>query len=337
MNISARHQVQFQNGEARPPVDARTRALPSMQFNVLKYFLAVARTSSIRIASEQLFVAPSAVSRQIAALEADLGVALFERSSKGVRLTIAGELFAEASRNIVRQLEQVRVEMARVHAPETGGVAIHAAEGAITGIVFPVLSAWRQQFPAADLVIQAAGSCSVQQALLDDRCDMGITFNAESTAGIVAVASVPQRLVAVCAADDPAARRPHVTLQELCERRLGLLNETFGSTRILDAALAHSQLRRGSSLQLNSLDMAKAFVANRMGWTVLPEFAIAAGVGPSALACIPILSRAPLDGQLALCVRRDRLLDAGARQLLSLLGDAVMLCAAQEAVDTNTY
>lgn len=59
------------------------RVLPSMQLGVLKYFLAVARTGFIRLACEELFVAPSAVSRQMTALEQVQGIPLFERSAKG--------------------------------------------------------------------------------------------------------------------------------------------------------------------------------------------------------------------------------------------------------------
>jgi DNA-binding transcriptional LysR family regulator len=61
----------------------------------LKYFAEVARTGSLRQASETFFVAPSAISKQISNLERELGAALFDRSPRGVVLTLAGQLLLD--------------------------------------------------------------------------------------------------------------------------------------------------------------------------------------------------------------------------------------------------
>jgi DNA-binding transcriptional LysR family regulator len=77
-----------------------------MQFSALRYFLETARLGSIRRAAEVLYVAPSAVSRQIALLEQTYGMPLFERHAAGVRLTVAGEVFARQARATVRDFER---------------------------------------------------------------------------------------------------------------------------------------------------------------------------------------------------------------------------------------
>ncbi|MDE1995932.1 MAG: LysR family transcriptional regulator, partial [Rhizobiaceae bacterium] len=70
-----------------------------MHASILKYFAEVARSGSIRKASDELHVATSAVSRQIKKLEDELGTPLFERFSDGLRLTAAGEIVLKHSKD----------------------------------------------------------------------------------------------------------------------------------------------------------------------------------------------------------------------------------------------
>jgi DNA-binding transcriptional LysR family regulator len=86
-----------------------------MQFSALRYFLETARLGSIRRAAEVLYVAPSAVSRQIALLEQNFGAPLFERHATGVRLTTAGEVFARQAHATVRDVGPNAIGMLRCH------------------------------------------------------------------------------------------------------------------------------------------------------------------------------------------------------------------------------
>ncbi|MGT2445141.1 LysR family transcriptional regulator (plasmid) [Ensifer adhaerens] len=82
-----------------------------MHASILKYFVSVARSGSIRKASEELHVASSAVSRQIKKLEDELGIALFERLSNGLRLTVAGENVLRHARVTLENFELLRSDL----------------------------------------------------------------------------------------------------------------------------------------------------------------------------------------------------------------------------------
>ena len=77
----------------------------------LHYVDAVARVGSIRKAAEQLNLASSALNRRILDMEEELGVALFERGSQGVRLTTAGELFVSYIRRTAKDLSRQAAEL----------------------------------------------------------------------------------------------------------------------------------------------------------------------------------------------------------------------------------
>ena len=94
----------------------------------LKYFDEVARAGSIRQAAERLHVAPSAVNRRIQDLEEELGVPLFERLPRGMRLTSAGELFVQYVRSRASALDEVRSEIEELQGLRRGSVKVVASQ-----------------------------------------------------------------------------------------------------------------------------------------------------------------------------------------------------------------
>lgn len=300
------------------------RVLPSMQFVVLKYFLTVVKTGSIRLASEELFVAPSAVSRQMAALEEDLGAPLFERSAKGVRLTPAGEVFASTARSIFRQMERARSEIDDLRGLKRGHVILYAVEGVVAEFLFPLLAKFNRDHPQISFEIQVTGTDDVLRALIEDRGDIGLAFNPAPAADILVLRQAVHRVVAVAPPDHPAARAGSLSVAGLAAHTLGLPDRGFGVRRLLDEAMAREQVENRPFLQVNSIEMAKAFVRAGMGLTVLPEFAVQAEGARGEFACIPLHGqRGGLSATLALCTHRDRHLGAAARRVLDWLSSAM--------------
>src|ERR1051326_5475316 len=99
-----------------------------MEFYQLTYFLAAAQTQNFRKAAELCLVAQSALSRQVAALEDELGVALFTRDKKRVTLTPAGREFARYVRNAMDQLQEGQQFLTELQAGQRGTVRIGCIE-----------------------------------------------------------------------------------------------------------------------------------------------------------------------------------------------------------------
>jgi DNA-binding transcriptional LysR family regulator len=301
------------------------RVLPSMQFGVLKYFLAVAKTGSIRLASEEMFVAPSAVSRQMTALEEDLGIPLFERSAKGVRLTSAGEVFASTARSIIRKMERARSEIDDLRGLKRGHVSIYTVEGVVSEFLFPLLAAFNRSYPNISFEIQVTGTDDVLRALIEDRGDIGLAFNPEANPEILPIKQTEHPVVAVSLPDHPVAKAAALRVADLPDHVLGLPDRTFGVRRLLDDAMARDHVPNRPFLQVNSIEMAKAFVRAGMGLTVLPEFAVEVEKARNEFASIRLHDRkGALSATLVLCTHRDRHLSAAARRVLGVLNDAML-------------
>ena len=95
-----------------------------MELRHLRYFVAVAEDLHFRGAAERLRITQPALSRQIRALELDLGVGLFDRSGRRVRLTAAGSMFLEEARATLEQAERARRVAVRAHRGEIGRLSL---------------------------------------------------------------------------------------------------------------------------------------------------------------------------------------------------------------------
>jgi LysR family transcriptional regulator, benzoate and cis,cis-muconate-responsive activator of ben and cat genes len=118
-----------------------------MEFRQLQYFLGVANELHFSKAAEKLFIAQPALSRQIQALEENLGVLLFERDKRNVKLTSAGEYLREEATQVLSQLENITKRTQLIHTGEEGEIRIGHPGSAIYSVIPPLLSKLRTDFP----------------------------------------------------------------------------------------------------------------------------------------------------------------------------------------------
>ncbi len=118
-----------------------------LDWDDLRFFLAVARHASLSVAAEGLKVAPSTVSRRLAALEADLGVRLLNRTPEGYVLTLAGEEVREKAELIESETACLRRSVGNRDAQLCGSVRITCAESIASHVLAPCLPELHRQFP----------------------------------------------------------------------------------------------------------------------------------------------------------------------------------------------
>lgn len=142
----------------------------------MRYFLAVAEELSFSRAAERLRIAQPPLSYQIKQLEDDLGVQLFERTRRGVRLTDAGNVLCDEARRILIQLEQTTRMVERVGSGEVGRLNLGFVPSASNAVLPSLLHRFRQRFPGIEMFLQEMKPDDVVERLLSSRIDVGFFY-----------------------------------------------------------------------------------------------------------------------------------------------------------------
>jgi DNA-binding transcriptional LysR family regulator len=284
----------------------------------LNYFGEVARSGSVRQAADRLYVAASAVSRQIAKLERSIGAPLFDRRADGMHLTKAGSLLAGYLNRNDRELEHALSSIDDLRGLKSGEVSITTVEGMIDEFLPRVITTFRNRYPGISLLVRVESALGVIEAVAADRTDIGIGFNVPSRKNLTVVTQHTQPIMAVCNPRHPLAKCKKISLKTLTEQALALQDTSFGIRRLVDDAFARARLVPQSFLVTNSLLMLKSLVKQDTVITLLPSYAVRAEVRRSELAALRIDSAILNSAHLDLCVHRSKQHSFAAEEFLAL-------------------
>jgi DNA-binding transcriptional LysR family regulator len=168
-----------------------------IEFRHLRYFLAVAETLHFSKAAAQLRMAQPPLSQQIRNLERIVGYPLFERTTRGVRLTKVGQYFRERARNTVTKLQE-DVEMARRLGSGQEGVLTVGFSGSIMLTTLPkAIERYRRMYPKVELRLRELVTAEQTPSLLDGTLDLGFLRDGEPQDGLSIESILRERFIAV--------------------------------------------------------------------------------------------------------------------------------------------
>jgi DNA-binding transcriptional LysR family regulator len=221
----------------------------------LRYFDEVARVGSIRQAAESLHVAPSAVNRRIQDLEGELGVPLFERLPRGMRLTAAGELFVQYVRGRASALDEVRSEIEELQGLRRGSVKLVASQALAPEFMPKLVADFRRTHPLVDFQVRIGDHVQALAALRAFETDLVLVFNLAHEPDLQVVAQFEQRLVATMHRSHPLASRPGgLRLRECMDYPLVLPNREAGGRQLLERYLVRSSVKLRPVVESNSFE-----------------------------------------------------------------------------------
>ena len=180
-----------------------------MNLEQLRSFVEVARLGNFTRAAEQLHLAQPSLSRQIAALEQDLGAELFHRARGGSTLTIAGESLLPLARRMLADAESVRRELAELAGLERGRVRLGATPTLCISLVAEVLSAFHAAHPAIELHLSEQGSRRLLDELAGGELDLALitTSDAASAERFTVTPLLVEELVVISSGRRTAGHR----------------------------------------------------------------------------------------------------------------------------------
>lgn len=186
-----------------------------MHSSVLRYFLEVARSGSIRKAAQRLFVASSAVNRQILQLEAELGCELFDRLPNGTRLNAAGRLVQQHVQNTLNDFELLRTELDALKGERTGHIQLVAMDSLFNRVLPEALAEFGRDYPAVTHTLLAQSPSEVPALLAEGEADIGIAFIHQAPPGTEVCHAAALPIGVVMTPDHPLARQHELSYDDL--------------------------------------------------------------------------------------------------------------------------
>ena len=290
-----------------------------MKLISLRYFDEVAKLGSIRRAADQLHVAPSAVSRQIAQLERDLDTLLFFRSKAGVQLTKAGEVYYQETRRVMLDLMHARQAIDDMRGLRRGEVRLYVIEGVLFELLPRVIAAFHVEYPGIHFVIRTASTDQIVAALLKGEADIGLTFNASPRAEIQVIEEFVEPIFCLVAPGHRFAQAGQLKLSNLINEPMALAESSFGLRQIVEKALRRHRDDADPVITTNSLELTKAMAMTGKMIAFMPALSVQRELKEGSLCAIPLDSKDLSASRTSVCIQRARPLTFAGREFLKAL------------------
>ncbi|HTJ98361.1 MAG TPA: LysR family transcriptional regulator [Bordetella sp.] len=282
------------------------------QLKLLESFLAVARSKSIREAAEATHLTSSALNRRILDLEDELGVPLFDRHARGIRLTSAGEAYLAYAVRAIRDAQAVQSQIDDLRGLRRGNIDLAVIAVAANDRLTEIIANFQRQYPKIAFSVHVAGADEVVASVLESRADLGVAFNLSAEKDFYEIAERRYVMCAVVRSDHPSAGKAGISLNECANYPIALADRSWGGRKLLDEYLSRTGFRLTPQLVSNSYAVLTSFVKRTNGvcFQIRPE---QEHVSPEdGLAAIPVAEMARYARPMVLGALRGRVLPVAA-------------------------
>jgi DNA-binding transcriptional LysR family regulator len=241
-----------------------------MDLRHVRYFVAVAETGSFSRAAPGLRITQPALSRQVRDLETELGVRLFERAGRRLRLSAAGEDLLQRGRRLLADAESLGERARALGRGDRGVLRIGATPQTLQSVVAGFMTRYRRRRPAVEIHLTEEGGIGL--LALVERGQLHLALGAvPRDEGLQARRIFPYRVLAVVARGHRLGRRRSVELSELQDERLLLLRRDFGSRVTFDGACRAAGLRSRAIFESGEPHSLVALAEEGHGVAIVPS------------------------------------------------------------------
>ncbi|HEY1685369.1 MAG TPA: LysR family transcriptional regulator [Tepidisphaeraceae bacterium] len=291
-----------------------------MNPNHLALFHAVSEAGSFTKAAERLFISQPALSQQVGQLEQSLGVKLFDRLPRGVRLTHAGQILAAHAARIAALDEQALRQIQELRGLARGRLTIGASQTIGVYLMPEILGRFRRMHPQIDLDLQIGNTEVIQQRLADDLLDLALTEGFIQQPDLDASIFEQDNLVAIVPPRHSLLEKKSVSAKQFCVEPMIAREQGSGTRAVIERALARKSVQRTVAMTLGNLEAIKRAVQAGIGVAIVSRLSITQELAAGTLIELPLTDlqiRRPLH-RLEL---RGKVRSPAAEALVSMLSE----------------
>ena len=289
-----------------------------MNFYQLVYFKKVAETTSISRAAEELFITQPAVSKQMRALEEELGERLFDRIGKKVFLTKTGQVLLVHADRILRSIEEAKTAVRDLSEECSGELVIGTSDHISLHRLPGILKSYISAFPKVDLKLRCHRSETVLEMVGKNLVDIGVITLPRVSANLISRVIWKDPMSLVFPKSHPLAGLKKVRLKDIVS--FGMILPEAGTTtrETIGAAFTKKKLIPNVTMEVAYIETIKGLVKAGLGISILPDKAVEQEVKSGALVKAKIQD-ANFSRDLGVVYLKDKFLSRPAAEFLKFL------------------
>ncbi len=283
----------------------------------LRAFLSVAEHGSFSRAAQEVGLSQSAVSLSVRQLENELGLKLFDRTTRQVLLTAVGATLAASGSRLIEELDSTLKELRDIGVQHRGRVMMACVPAVARSLMPRCVEHCSVKWPSISLDIDDSAATDVIRKVERGDVEFGIASGEIARTELHVEPLMADPFLLVCRHGDPIASPGGVSWKQLAGRRLIMLSNTSGSRQVIEATLARTKTRVEVFLELAQPSSVLGMVEGGVGIAVMPQLA-APRRGDSLLTTCRLVEPG-VTREILLLRRRDRSLSPAAAAVWSAL------------------
>ncbi|MBO9514843.1 MAG: transcriptional regulator CynR [Variovorax sp.] len=242
-----------------------------MELRQLRYFVDLAKTEHLTTSAKNLFVTQSTLSHGLRQLEDELGMVLFDRIGRGLKLSQAGVVFRNHAERALHELEAGRMALADLSELQTGSLTLGVIPTFLNTLVAPAVAAFTRAYPRVAIEVRELLARPVEQGLLDGTLDLGVSFHPPQSADLEALPLFDERMMLLVNPSHPLATRRTMAVKALADVPLALLPRSFYTRGLIDDGLRSAGVAPLLRVEMGSVESLIALCRWGDMATIVPE------------------------------------------------------------------
>jgi len=289
-----------------------------MQIETMRVFCDLVESRSFSRAALRNFITQSAVSQQVKNLEIRFETQLLRRDGKSITPTPAGKIFYDRSRTILDSFEHMQLEMKSIGQDMAGSVRIATIYSVGIYEMDVVVKTFLKIYPKVNLHVEYSKGARVYEDCLRGALDLGIVVYPETRKGLRVIPLPSDKLVLICAANHPLARRHHIDIRKLNGLNYVAFEKGMASQRALDRIFQEHKVQLRTVMEFNNIETIKRSVEIGAGIAIVPLLSVQKEVQNGALVQINFTDKS-FYRTIGIIVRSKQTLSPAARKFIELM------------------
>jgi len=259
-----------------------------MELRHIRYFIKAAQMLHFTHAAESLYVSQPTLSTHIHQLEEEVGLPLFDRSQRNVRLTEAGQVFLERAQQALINLDEAKERIEDLKLLAAGTLRLAALLTFGQELLPLWISTFNAKFPNIRILVSTGTSDFIEEQVLSGEADLGLSFVPSASENVNSESLIDEEIFLVISKNHLLASRKEIDLNELSALPLALVSKQWTARRIVDSVLTEHEIAANVAIEIDDLQALLHIISEGNVAGLLAKFVVASFPN---LSLIPIANK----------------------------------------------